>query len=471
MTSSEVDLNTRRTLAKNHDTPTEVLCRLVRDRCAEIRQLAASNPNIPEKELLWLTKDYGDDVYKSKRFASAQAEQPEGLFVQLVTARSTHASPQQLEEYAKSNHKDILVAVGRNLCTPARVLEDLVLNPPPLELRSLSGHTHYDMYAYHFDRNEIFGAIAANPNTPIHTLRELSEKRRGEPDGGIYPVDRAKMTGLAGNPNTPVEILENILKRYDGFLPEAVLTAVVENPATPYSVLADLAYCGVKASPPRLVDPRSGPFSPEERQRLRAYKESLHLRIKQHPNAQAHLKALDEHFAFRDGSQKTASKYINHFVLNESLTKSLIFKDRWIATAHPHTAERTLEHLMHLSDPSLDHWTRQMLQYRVAHHPNVSSQLLEEFTRVLVTTRKLSFEPEDHYSVLKPAVYHSTVNMGGASIFLLAESLHVIEHPKVTTKALDQLQLFCESLVKTSARSAKVGDQVLSAILRRRAVP
>ncbi|MEH2090230.1 hypothetical protein [Nostoc sp.] len=203
-------------LASAVDTSVVVLEELSLHPQPEVREAVARNPNTPTEVLLKLGKEFPDAITANPIFNLLLLENPESHFVRLSLARSTTTSESAIAQLSKIENEEILCAVARNPKTPLHILEQLVSPPlyPDPE------------YATECDFDRLFIAIAQNPNTSESLLLQLAER------GSSY-VEMA----IAQNPKTPLSLL-NKFADWENF---SMHEAIARNPQAPSAMLEKLA--------------------------------------------------------------------------------------------------------------------------------------------------------------------------------------------------------------------------------------
>jgi hypothetical protein len=169
-------------VAKNPDTPLEILLQLAKDEDPSIRARVAENPNTPPEILARLAEDEDASI----RIAVAKhPNTPPEILAQLAkdlqwenvrrrVAKHPNTPPEVLAQLAKDEDRTVRVHVAENPKTPPKILIQLSKDKWGLVRRR----------------------VALNPNTPLETLFQLAK----DEDVGV----RAR---VAENPNTPLEIL------------------------------------------------------------------------------------------------------------------------------------------------------------------------------------------------------------------------------------------------------------------------
>lgn len=205
-------------LASAVDTSVVVLEELSLHPQPEVREAVARNPNTPTEVLLKLGKEFPDAITANPIFNLLLLENPESHFVRLSLARSTTTSESAIAQLSKIEDEEILCAVARNPNTSLHILEQLVENPPRFWDRQRSSDR------YDFDR--LFIAIHLNPNTSESLLLKLAES-------GSSNVKQA----IAENPNAPL----SLLNKFADWRNFSMHEAIARNPQAPSAILEKLA--------------------------------------------------------------------------------------------------------------------------------------------------------------------------------------------------------------------------------------
>ena len=145
-------------IAKNFNTPVDVLIKLSTDKDSNVRRGVARNPNTPIDILEKLSSDKESDV---RGGVAQNLNTPVDILVQLSTDEDSW----------------VRMYVAQNRHTPVDVLVKL----------STDGDSWVRRY------------VARNPNTPVDILVQLSTDKNSDVQKGV-----------AQNPNTPVDILEKL---------------------------------------------------------------------------------------------------------------------------------------------------------------------------------------------------------------------------------------------------------------------
>jgi Leucine rich repeat variant len=203
-------------LALAVDTSVVVLEELSLHPQPEVREAVARNPNTPTEVLLKLGKEFPDAITANPIFNLLLLENPESHFVWLSLARSTTTSESAIARLSEIEDEEILCAVARNPKTPLHILEQLVENPPRF---------CDDENADESDFDKLFIAIAQNPNTSESLLLQLS--------GGSSNVQMA----IAQNPKAPL----SLLNKFADWRNFSMHKAIGRNPQAPSAILEKLA--------------------------------------------------------------------------------------------------------------------------------------------------------------------------------------------------------------------------------------
>ncbi|MEH1821072.1 MAG: hypothetical protein V7L31_18660 [Nostoc sp.] len=204
-------------LALAIDTSVVVLEELSLHPQPEVREAVARNSNTPTEVLLKLGKEFPDAITANPIFNLLLLENPESHFVRLSLARSTTTSESAIAQLSKIEDEEILCAVARNPKTPLHILEQLVESPPRF---------CDDENADESDFDRLFTAIIQNPNTSESLLLQLAER------GSSY----VKMA-ITNNPKAPLSLL-NTFADWRNF---SMHKAIARNPEAPSAILEKLA--------------------------------------------------------------------------------------------------------------------------------------------------------------------------------------------------------------------------------------
>lgn len=126
----------RQSVAKNPNTPKEVLEKLADDKSEVVRYAVAKNPSTPKEVLEKLTND--DDWN-----------------VRDLVARNSSTPKEVLEKLAKDSNVNVRWSVARNASTPKELLEELASD----------------------NAKEVRGMVALNHNAPKEVLEKLAEDK------------------------------------------------------------------------------------------------------------------------------------------------------------------------------------------------------------------------------------------------------------------------------------------------------
>ncbi|OYD93003.1 hypothetical protein CDG76_20075 [Nostoc sp. 'Peltigera membranacea cyanobiont' 210A] len=203
-------------LASAVDTSVVVLEKLSLHPQPEVRHAVARNPNTPTEVLLKLGKEFPDAITANPIFNLLLLENPESHFVRLSLARSTTTSESAIAQLSKIEDKEILCAVAGNPKTPLHILERLVVEGPPV----FCDHENAD----ESDFDGLFTAIAQNLNTSESLLLQLAED-------GSWNIKIA----IAENPKTPLSLLNTFADW------RSMHKAIARNPQAPSAILEKLA--------------------------------------------------------------------------------------------------------------------------------------------------------------------------------------------------------------------------------------
>jgi hypothetical protein len=175
-------------IAVNPDTSSHILSQLATARDWDTRRLVASNPNTPTNILWQLGIDFPEAILANPIFALLQLENlnlaakiPHDTLTSLLQCDRV---PISFMEYALSQQDyGLWLAVAYNPQTPSHLLENLARK------------------SRHQDR-ELIRAVAAHPHTPPHLLAEIAQ------------IGYSLAQTVVENPQTPVAVLKQILHEY-----------------------------------------------------------------------------------------------------------------------------------------------------------------------------------------------------------------------------------------------------------------
>ena len=225
-------------LAKNPNTPVDILTTLAGDEDFNVRRGAAKNPNTPVDILTRLAKDDHD-------------------YVRWGVAENPKAPADILTTLAEDEHGNTRLAVAKNPNTPVDLLTTLsndYESPLAEAVRSTVANnptTPVDLLATlaRDDNVGVRAGVAENPNTSEALLAALAEDgfrpsiaRNPSTPGTVLitlaqEIDHNVRMDVAENPNAPV----NILTALAGDDEDQVRLAVAKNPNTPVNILTTLA--------------------------------------------------------------------------------------------------------------------------------------------------------------------------------------------------------------------------------------
>ncbi|MFX0098664.1 MAG: hypothetical protein ACFFCS_03715 [Candidatus Hodarchaeota archaeon] len=201
----------RENIARNKQTPTDVLEMLSKDDQALVRTSVAGNGNAPLKILAILAKDPEVSVRSAVGRNSSTplealemlAKDPE-VSVRSAVGKNAKIPPAMLERLAMSDDERVRIAVGRNKITPPNILEVLAKD------RAVS----------------VRSAVGRNENTPLETLDRLAK------DGEEWV---RRVVGM--NPRSPQELLQHLADDEIKYVRESV----GKNESTPVWLLEKLS--------------------------------------------------------------------------------------------------------------------------------------------------------------------------------------------------------------------------------------
>ena len=187
--TKDKDWRTRATVAKNPNTPVDILMRLAEDEDGNVRYEVAYNPNTPAEALRRLADDEDSRV---KREVASNPKTP----------------IEALRKLAGDENYNVRYEVARNSRTPAEALKYLAEDEDKYLREEVAYHPNTPAEALKYlaedeDDDVSWGAIQ-NPNTPVDILRKLADDE-----------DWLVRKGVARNPNTPFDILRKLAKDKD----------------------------------------------------------------------------------------------------------------------------------------------------------------------------------------------------------------------------------------------------------------
>ncbi|MFN6537339.1 MAG: hypothetical protein RM021_013340 [Nostoc sp. EkiNYC01] len=305
-------------LASAVDTSVVVLEELSSHPQPEVREAVARNPNTPTEVLLKLGKEFPDAITANPIFNLLLLENPESHFVRLSLARSTTTSESAIARLSKIEDEEILLAVARNPKTPLELLEQLVESPPDFYDRDNDGQYEVD--------NRLFIAIAQNPNTSESLLLKLAES-------GISNIEMA----IAENPNAPLSLLNKFADWRDVLMNKVL----AQHPGIPRAMLKKMAGGNIDVSifkalarnpqvPSAILEKLAGEND-----------EEIHDLIQNHPNVSETAIAI---INFIEGKPGTSIDLL------EQLASDQRVYIRLLVAAHPSTPAKVLEKLVQNTD-------------------------------------------------------------------------------------------------------------------------
>lgn len=182
-TSEHIQNGINESLARNPNTPTEVLQEIMESEIFKKKGLLASNPNTPV-DILYKLYNMG---YSHSLVQNPNA--PTELLQQIYD--NTVSNPEEVRgQYNPNTH--IFYDIARNPNAPQEVLRTLSTSR-----ERISGS------------ETIQGAIAKNPNTPLDILEGFAKLNEGS---GIYIDSRMN---VLQNPNIPEDLMNKIINMQD----------------------------------------------------------------------------------------------------------------------------------------------------------------------------------------------------------------------------------------------------------------
>ena len=225
-------------VARNPNTPPEILDKLACDKDGLVRRAVASNPNTLPDKLELLAND--NSVYLLRKSVAENPSTPDKV----------------LESFAKDSNVDIRRCVANNLGAPLKVLELLAKDSNDMIRRCVARNPNTTSDILKLlatdSRTEIRKIVARNRNTPVTILKLLIEDSNDDIRASValnnnLPVGMLELlakdsndnirTSVARNLNTPPDILEFLANDSS----HLVRTGVAINHNTPLSILEFLA--------------------------------------------------------------------------------------------------------------------------------------------------------------------------------------------------------------------------------------
>lgn len=227
-------------LARNTNTPSEILKQLMENESFKAKELLASNPNTPV-DILYQLYDMGC-IHSLVKNPNAPTE----LLQQIYDA--TINNPEEVRGQYNPNTQ-IFYDIAKNPNAPQEVLRALSVsedkisgsetiqkavaqNPStPVDILEGFARLNDSRGIYISSRYEILG----NPNIPVDLMNKVIDMRSSE-----YYRYRGTDNLLVGNPNLSPDILQNIAEniRYSDD-PTHILSDLLEHPNTPLSIIED----------------------------------------------------------------------------------------------------------------------------------------------------------------------------------------------------------------------------------------
>lgn len=268
------ELPAKLSIARDLQTPIDILERLAQDPNEDVRYAVAGNRNIPSATLLKLTEDSSSKVRSSAIHHQFNRPTPVEILAKLANdldshirmniARNANTPPEVLAQLAFTEDPGNWIADGliKNQNTPVETLEYLGVErhqvsaynkkTPP---NALAAQVDYALTMYNAEKNRIFefllrdlegsqmpasslvklannyeewirARVASHRNTPISTLEQLSN------DKSYDPI----LWGIARNPNSPPALLEKLLREDY----QTVANCMIERVIVPPSIMARL---------------------------------------------------------------------------------------------------------------------------------------------------------------------------------------------------------------------------------------
>lgn len=261
--ASDPSLNVRGWVAKNRNSPPELLEQLSHETLQRIREEIASNPSTPPEVLERLStepdKDLRRQVAKNPNAPSRVLERlslDNDFAIRAIVGLNPSSPPELLMKLAEDNDHSVRYSVTRNDSTPTDALAKIAKeNDYALALNLVKNpSTPVDVFEeYALSSDEKIRSIAGiSPKLSLTTLQRLSTD-----------ASRVVRAAVGSNPSTPVPILESLavgrhevrwgvarnkaapitLLRQISRLPNPthfIWTALSVNPATPADVLAHM---------------------------------------------------------------------------------------------------------------------------------------------------------------------------------------------------------------------------------------
>lgn len=198
-------------VAKNPNTPLEILNKLIDEGHFKVKQAVAKRANLQKELIVHLATDYR---VQAAKLLCENLHIPATLLEEL--AEHSHLRVRQLVAAHPNTPLDLLIEaakihelrlhVAENPSTPNNLLEELALD----------------------SREDVQAAVANNPSTSAFILGKLAE-------------NPARDLAVAMHKNTPLELLPKILERLAADTRLSVRIFVAKHPQTPAEILAKWA--------------------------------------------------------------------------------------------------------------------------------------------------------------------------------------------------------------------------------------
>lgn len=236
--STDPDEHVRRTVADNPNTPADVLTRMSTDPNSDVRSWVARNPNTPASALAKMSTDSNeyvrDEVASHPNTpASVLARMSEDSVdsVRHRAARNRNTPADVLTRMSTDSDEYVRRAVACNSSTPASVLARMSTDSDYDVRERVAGNpsTSVDVLAKmstNSDRHVRY-RVAKNPSAPADALARMST------DSSIDVREY-----VAGNPSTPADSLIKLATESD----RDIRLEVAGNPNTPLNVVEKLAH-------------------------------------------------------------------------------------------------------------------------------------------------------------------------------------------------------------------------------------
>lgn len=172
----------RRLVAKNSNTPVELLKKLATDEDSVVRRDVAGNSNTPGELLKKLATD-------------------KDLGVSIEVAKNSNTPVELLEKLATDKDSGVRMAVAVNSNTPDELLEKLATDKDSVVRRAIAGNTPVELLKKLATDKERYVrvAVALSSNTSVELLKKLATDK-----------DSDVRKAVARNPSTPLKILKRL---------------------------------------------------------------------------------------------------------------------------------------------------------------------------------------------------------------------------------------------------------------------